>query len=115
MAAETVSVTVLPLLRLLQRQQLLQPCQQVDDHLAELFLSEEPIEPAELKAAIRRATLTNKFVPVFMGSAYKNKGKRPTPVLSLMAQCSHICQTWHSTAQHAAAILQGALNTCRSY
>ncbi len=47
---------------------------QVDDHLAELFLLEEPIEAAELKAAIRRATLANKFVPVFMGSAYKNKG-----------------------------------------
>jgi translation elongation factor EF-G len=49
-------------------------CVQVDDHLAELFLLEEPIEAAELKAAIRRATLANKFVPVFMGSAYKNKG-----------------------------------------
>lgn len=48
---------------------------QVDDHLAELFLSEEPIEAAELKAAIRRATLANKFVPAFMGSAYKNKGE----------------------------------------
>lgn len=48
---------------------------QVDDHLAELFLAEEPIEPDVLKAAIRRATLANKFAPVFMGSAYKNKGK----------------------------------------
>lgn len=50
------------------------PPQQVDDHLAELFLSEEPIEASELAAAIRRTTLANKFVPVFMGSAYKNKG-----------------------------------------
>lgn len=49
---------------------------QVDDHLAELFLSEEPIEAPELQAAIRRATLANKFVPVFMGSAYKNKGEQ---------------------------------------
>jgi hypothetical protein len=47
---------------------------QVDDQLAELFLSEEPVAPQELAAAIRRATLANKFVPVFMGSAYKNKG-----------------------------------------
>ncbi len=47
---------------------------QVDDVLAELFLSEEPISTDALKAAIRRATLANAFVPVFMGSAYKNKG-----------------------------------------
>jgi hypothetical protein len=47
----------------------------VDDTLAELFLSEEPITPEQLAAAIRRATLANKFVPVFMGSAYKNKGE----------------------------------------
>jgi elongation factor G len=35
-----------------------------------------PQEPsvALLKAAIRRATLSLKFVPLMMGSAYKNKG-----------------------------------------
>lgn len=43
--------------------------------MAELFLAEEPIEAAELAAAIRRTTLANKFAPVFMGSAYKNKGE----------------------------------------
>jgi translation elongation factor EF-G len=48
---------------------------QVDDELAELFLNEEPITPEILKAAIRRATLALKFQPVFMGSAFKNKGK----------------------------------------
>lgn len=47
---------------------------QVDDQLAEMFLAEEPIDTDVLKAAIRRATLANKFAPVFMGSAYKNKG-----------------------------------------
>lgn len=76
---------------------------QVDDHLAELFLSEEPIEPAELKAAIRRATLTNKFVPVFMGSAYKNKGEDRMLSLTLMEKCMHI-QLQHSTAQHCTVL-----------
>lgn len=46
----------------------------VDDELAELFLMEEEITPSILKAAIRRATIANKFIPVAGGSAFKNKG-----------------------------------------
>ena len=46
----------------------------MDDELAELFLNEEPITAEVLKAGIRRATLALKFQPVFMGSAFKNKG-----------------------------------------
>lgn len=46
----------------------------MDDELAELFLAEEPITPEALAAAIRRATLGLRFQPVFMGSAFKNKG-----------------------------------------
>lgn len=46
----------------------------VDDVLGEKFLMEEPISAAELKAAIRRATIANLFIPVAGGSAFKNKG-----------------------------------------
>ncbi len=46
----------------------------VDDELAEKFLMEEPISTMELKQAIRRATIANKFIPVAGGSAFKNKG-----------------------------------------
>lgn len=55
-------------------QELKEKVADVDDELAELFLMEEPIDAATLKAAIRRATIANKFVPVAGGSAFKNKG-----------------------------------------
>jgi elongation factor G len=46
----------------------------VDDILAEKFLAEETITPDDLVPAIRRATVAFKATPVFIGSAYKNKG-----------------------------------------
>ena len=46
----------------------------LDDQLAETVLEEKPITPEILKAAIRRQTIANKFVPVVGGSAFKNKG-----------------------------------------
>ena len=49
---------------------------QVDDEFAELFLSEEPPSVDAIRAAVRRATIALKFVPVLCGSAYKNKGAR---------------------------------------
>jgi elongation factor G len=45
-----------------------------DDALAEKFLMEEEPTEEELKAAIRKGTLKLDLTPVFMGSAYKNRG-----------------------------------------
>jgi elongation factor G len=45
-----------------------------DDALAEKFLMEEEPTEDELKAAIRKGTLKLDLTPVFMGSAYKNRG-----------------------------------------
>jgi elongation factor G len=44
-----------------------------DDAIAELVLEEKPIEPAVLKAAIRRLTCKIELVPVLCGSAFKKK------------------------------------------
>ncbi|GIL60182.1 hypothetical protein Vafri_14810, partial [Volvox africanus] len=57
-----------------RRLELLEKVSEVDDPLAEKFLAEEPVGAEELRAAIRRATLALKFQPVFLGSAFKNKG-----------------------------------------
>src|SRR3989441_404358 len=46
----------------------------LDDEVAEAVLEEREVTPELLKAAIRRQTIANKFVPVVAGSALKNKG-----------------------------------------
>ncbi|CAA7050661.1 unnamed protein product [Microthlaspi erraticum] len=60
-----------------KRRELIEVVSEVDDVLAEKFLNDEPVTATELEEAIRRATLAQKFVPVFMGSAFKNKGVQP--------------------------------------
>ncbi|HEY2406861.1 MAG TPA: elongation factor G [Polyangiaceae bacterium] len=53
---------------------IIQQVADVDDELAEKFLTEEPVSDDELRAAVRRATLALKMTPVMCGSAIKNKG-----------------------------------------
>jgi elongation factor G len=45
-----------------------------DEDLMMMYLEGEEISTDELKAALRRATIGVKIIPVFCGSAYKNKG-----------------------------------------
>lgn len=48
-----------------------------DDALMEKYLSGEPVDVELAKKAIRKASLEFKVVPVFCGSAFKNKGVQP--------------------------------------
>jgi len=57
-----------------RRQQLIEAIAETDDELTLLFLEGEDIGVEELKAALRRATISNRLVPVLCGSALKNKG-----------------------------------------
>eukprot|EP00986_Skeletonema_menzelii_P020550 scaffold31604_cov223-Skeletonema_menzelii.AAC.1 len=57
-----------------KRMELIEKLADVDDEIGELFLMEEEPTEEQLKEAIRRQTIACKFVPVFMGSAFKNKG-----------------------------------------
>ena len=47
---------------------------ETDDALMDKFFNEEEITVEELKAALRKATLDNKIIPVCCGTSYKNKG-----------------------------------------
>jgi elongation factor G len=56
------------------REKLLEAVSDYNDELMMKFLEGEEIETSELKTAIRKATLAVDIIPVFCGSAYKNKG-----------------------------------------
>ena len=56
------------------REAMLESLSDYDDHLLDKFIHEEPIEPEEVKAAVRKATIDTKIMPVLCGSSFKNKG-----------------------------------------
>ncbi len=56
------------------REKMVEKVSETDDALTEKFLNGEEISQPELKAAIRRATIATKLVPVFTGTALRNKG-----------------------------------------
>uniref|UniRef100_A0A8C8AGS8 Elongation factor G, mitochondrial n=1 Tax=Otus sunia TaxID=257818 RepID=A0A8C8AGS8_9STRI len=60
-----------------RRRELIECVANSDDQLGELFLEEKIPTAAEIKLAIRRATLKKSFTPVLVGSALKNKGVQP--------------------------------------
>ncbi len=57
----------------LYRAQMLESLADVDDEFMEQYLMDE-YGIADIKAAIRRATIANIFIPVTCGSSYRNKG-----------------------------------------
>ena len=57
-----------------RRHELVEKIAETDEALLEKYLAEEPLTIAELKAALRRASLEVKIVPILCGSALKNKG-----------------------------------------
>ncbi|XP_048170281.1 elongation factor G, mitochondrial [Corvus hawaiiensis] len=60
-----------------RRRELIECVANADELLGELFLEEKIPTAAQLKLAIRRATLQKSFTPVLVGSALKNKGVQP--------------------------------------
>jgi elongation factor G len=56
------------------REQLVEAAAEANDELMEKYLEGEELSEEEIKHGIRTRTLANEIVPVFGGSAFKNKG-----------------------------------------
>ena len=56
------------------RDKLLEAVSDFDDEIMELYLDGEEVPADKIRAAIRKATVTVKMVPVTCGTSYKNKG-----------------------------------------
>lgn len=85
-----------------KRRELIETLADIDPQIEEKYLAEEPLTSAEIKAAIRRQVIALKFVPVFMGSAYKNKvtpandsSLTPSPPLGCATR-SRRCERLHA-------------------
>ena len=59
------------------REKLLEAAADADEALMEKYLDGKPISESELRAAIRKATLALKIVPIVCGTAFRNKGVQP--------------------------------------
>jgi len=59
------------------RETLIETAADFDDELMTRYLEGEAVDADQVRAAIRRGTLELKVVPVFCGSAFKNKGVQP--------------------------------------
>ncbi len=68
------------------RHDLVEAVAETDDDLMSKYVHEEPIEVAEIKAALRRAVLVSRIQPVLCGSALKHMGVR----LLLEAVCDYL-------------------------
>jgi elongation factor G len=56
---------------------LIETAVEVDEAATEAYLEGKEIGQDQLKALIRKGTVTNQFVPILCGSAFKNKGVQP--------------------------------------
>ena len=56
------------------REKLMDAVSMVDDSIMEAYLGGEEVSAQKVRAAIRKATVSNEMIPVTCGTSYKNKG-----------------------------------------
>ncbi len=59
------------------RMALVERVAEADDALMEKYLAGEELSVAEIKAGVRKLTVSSELYPVFCGSAFKNRGVQP--------------------------------------
>jgi elongation factor G len=59
------------------REQLVEAVAETDDDLMEAYLGGEELTVDQIKAGVRKLTITSQAYPVLCGSAFKNKGVQP--------------------------------------
>ena len=59
------------------REKLLEACAEADDELMEKYLGGEEVTEAEIRHAVRKATIACEMTPVTCGTSYRNKGVQP--------------------------------------
>jgi elongation factor G len=59
------------------RQRMVEALAEVDEEILTLYIEGAEISEARLRAALRRATISGKAVPVLLGAAFRNKGVQP--------------------------------------
>ena len=69
------------------RMKLLEAVSDFDDEIMELVLEGEDVPADKIRAAIRRATVAVKMVPVTCGTSYKNKGVQKLLEPSVLPRC----------------------------
>lgn len=62
---------------LLYREQLVETLADLDDRVMEMYLGGQEIPPADLLAVIRQGTIDLKIIPLYCGTALRNKGVQP--------------------------------------
>ena len=59
------------------REKLIEGLAEVDEHLMEKYVANEPVGAGELRAAVRKGTIAMRVFPVICGASFKNKGVQP--------------------------------------
>ena len=59
------------------RERIVEKAAEVDESLMEKYIEGTPINPEEIKRAIRKATVGHQVIPVLCGAAFKNRGVQP--------------------------------------